>query len=200
MRASLCRRVRAMRGGRTRAWLAAAALLALAGCGDTLQDQPISHTTLETLVMAPHPVYWLGRSFDGLAIKEASRDPGGAFAVQYGDCKVGGQGTCVPPLRVVTSADNSFLPGSSAPHASLTLRGVSGLSAQNGRTIVLPAGGVVIAIYALDRRVALAAARAVAPINAPEAPGSPLPAPLPDTGYGRTPLPAQVPAPLAPPA
>jgi hypothetical protein len=194
------RRVRVMRGTRLRAWLAAGAVLSgLAGCGDTLQDQPISHSTLETLVMAPRPVYWLGRSFDGLTIKEATRDPGGAFSVQYGDCKVGGQGTCVPPLRIVTSPDNSFLPGSAAEHASLSLRGVSGLSAQSGRTIVLPAGGVVISIYALDRGVAAAAAQAVAPINAPEAPGAALPAPLPDTGFGRTPLPAQVPAPLAPP-
>jgi hypothetical protein len=200
MRCSLRRRVPAVRPVRLRASLAVAALLALAGCGDTLQDQPISHSTLETLLIAPHPVYWLGRSFDALTIKEASRDPGGGFSVQYGDCKVGGQGTCVPPLRVVTSPDNSFLPGSSGQHVALAVRGVSGLSAQDGRTIVLPTGGVVIAIYALDRRVAEAAAQAVTAINSPQAPGAPLPAPLPDTGFGRTPLPAQVPAPLAPPA
>jgi hypothetical protein len=197
---ALRRCAHAMRASRPRACLAAVAVLALAGCGDTLQDQPISHSTLETLLIAPHPVYWLGRTFDGLSIKEATRDPGGAFSVQYGDCRVGGQGTCVPPLRVVTSPDTSFLPGSSARHTALSLRGVTGLSAQDGRAIVLPAGGVVISIYALDRGVAAAAAQAVAPINAPEAPRAALPAPLPDTGFGRTPLPAQVPAPLAPPA
>jgi hypothetical protein len=194
---AVCRRVRATR---VRAWLAAASLLALAGCGDTLQDAPISHSTLETLLVAPHPVYWLGRSFHGLTIEEAGRDPGDAFSLQYGDCVVGGQGTCVPPLRVVTSPDNSFLPGSAGEHTSFTLRGVHALSAQDGRTIVLPAGSVVISIYALDRRVAAAAARVVAPINGPEAPGAALPAPLPDTGFGRKPLPAQLPPPLAPPA
>jgi hypothetical protein len=193
------RRVQASRARRSCACLAAAAAVAGAGCGDTLQDRPISHNTLETLLAAPYPVYWLGRTFDGLAITEANRDPGGAFSVQYGDCKVGGQGTCVAPLRVVTSADNSFLPGSSGAHIPVAVRGVSGLAAQGGRAIVLPTGGVVIAIYALHRDVAAAAARAVAPINAPEPPGARLPAPLPDTGFGRTPLPSQAPAPLAPP-
>jgi hypothetical protein len=170
----------------------------LGGCGDTLQDAPIPHNTLETLVMAPFPVYWLGGSFHRLAITEASHDPGGAFSIQYGDCKVGGQGTCVPPLRVVTSPDNSFIPGSSASHESVAIRGVPGQASAHGQAIVLPTGGVVVAIYALQSSLALAAAQGMVPINQPAAPGSPLPPPLPDTGYAATPLPGQVPAPLAP--
>ena len=67
------------------------------------------HNTLESLLVAPYPVYWLGRSFQGMAITEATHDPGGAFTVQYGDCVEGGQSTCVPALRVVTSPDNSFV-------------------------------------------------------------------------------------------
>jgi hypothetical protein len=201
MRAVTARPVRAKRSCRRLACSLGIAALALAptGCGDTLQDQPISHSTLESLLVAPYAVFWLGRSFDGLSLKEASRDPSGAFSVAYGDCRIGGQGTCVPPLRVVTSPDNSFLPGSSGVRATLALRGVNGLSAEQGRAIVLPTGGVVIAIYALDRRVATAAAQAVAPLNEPGAPGAALPPALPDTGFGRTPLRAQVPAPLAPP-
>src|SRR5580700_7882378 len=85
--------------------------LGLGACGNTLQDQPIPHNSLESLLLAPYPVYWLGGSFHGLAITEASRDPSGAFTVQYGDCLEGGQSTCVPPLKVVTSPDNSFVPG-----------------------------------------------------------------------------------------
>ena len=84
--------------------------LTVGACGDTLQDQPISHTTLESLLLAPYPVYWLGGSFQRMAITEASEDPSGAFTVQYGDCAEGGQNTCVPRLRVVTSPDNSFIP------------------------------------------------------------------------------------------
>jgi hypothetical protein len=199
MRAAQPRRVQRLRDVRLTACLLAVVLAALAGCGDTLQDQPISHSTLETMLAASYPVYWLGRSFDGLAIKEASRDPGGGFSVQYGDCKLGGQGTCVPPLRVVTSPDNSFLPGSTGAHAALQVRGVSALSAEDGRVVVLPTGGVVIVIYALDRGTAAAAAQSVVPINAPGVPRAALPAALPDTGFGRTPVPAQLPAPLAPP-
>src|SRR4051794_32360676 len=85
--------------------------LLLAACGDTLQVQPISHHNLEGLVVAPFPVYWLGGSFRGLPVKQVSHDPGGAYALQYGNCLTGGQGTCRPPLMLVTSPENTFLPG-----------------------------------------------------------------------------------------
>jgi hypothetical protein len=172
---------------------------ALAGCGDTLQDRPIPHDTLETLIAAPFPVFWLGGSFHKLAITEATHDPGGAFSLQYGDCKRGGQGTCVAPLRVVTSPDNSFIPGGSAARELVTIRGVRASLASSGRSIAISTAGVVVGIYALDAKVAAAAADAVVPINEIGEPGAPLPAPRPDTGFAESPLPTQVPAPLAPP-
>jgi len=183
--------------------MALAPLLALCAgaagaCGNTVQDQPIPHNTLETLVLAPYPVYWLGRSFRGLAVTEAARDPSGAFSVQYGDCLQGGQGTCVPPLRVVTSPDNSFVPGASAPHRTASIRGAPAVVSQRGRAIAIPTGGVVVAIYALSSRLAAAAAQGAVPINAGAEPGGPLPARLPDTGFGASPLPAQIPPPLRP--
>ena len=168
----------------------------LTACGDTLQDQPIPHNTLESLLVAPYPVYWLGGSFQGLKITEASHDPGGAFTVQYGDCKVGGQGTCVPPLRVVTSPDNSFLPGGSAPQRTTSVRGVAAVLARAGQTIEIPTGGVVVGIYALTPRLADTAAATIVPINGVGAPGARLPARLPDTGFAETPLPSQMPSPL----
>ena len=82
------------------AWRACA--LALGACGDTLQDRPIAHNTLETLLVAPYPVYWLGRSFQGLAITEAKHDPSGAFSVQYGDC-VRGRAEHVRAARCASS-------------------------------------------------------------------------------------------------
>ena len=169
---------------------------ALGGCGDTLQDQPIAHNTLETLLVAPYPVYWAGRSFQGLAITEATHDPGGAFSVQYGDCVEGGQSTCVPALRVVTSPDNSFVPGGSTPRHGALVRGVGSLVAQRGRTIEIPTGAVVVSLYADSARLAAAAAQTVVPINEAGAPGAPLPARLRDTGFGSTPLPSQEPSPL----
>jgi hypothetical protein len=180
--------------------LSLAALCAIlpAGCADTLQDRPIPHNLLESLVVAPVPVYWLGASFKGLAVTDAVHDPSGAFTVQYGDCAEGGQATCVPPLRVVTSPDNSFLPGGSASQRTAPLRGVKAVVARGGRTIVIPTGGVVVDIFARDARVAGAAASSVVPINRVGAPEAPLPAPLPDTGFAITPLPSQVPSPVHP--
>jgi hypothetical protein len=178
--------------------LLAACSLALTGCGNTLQDQPISHNTLEALLVNSFPVYWLGGSFHGLQITEASHDPSGGFSVQYGDCVEGGQGTCVPPLRVVTSADNGFLPGGSAPGRQTRVRGVSALLVQGGRTVVIPTASVVVDIYATAPALAHAAALAAVPINEPGTPGGPLPARLADTGFGSTPLSSQEPSPLHP--
>jgi hypothetical protein len=170
--------------------------VALTACGNTLQDQPIPHNTLESLLVAPYPVYWLGGSFQGLRITEASHDPGGAFTVQYGDCKVGGQGTCVPPLRVVTSPDNSFLPGGSTRQRATNVRGVAAVIARAGQTIEIPTGGVVVGIYALTARLAVTAAATIVPINDVGAPGDQLPGRAPDTGFAETPLPSQMPSPL----
>ncbi len=177
---------------------AALCALALSSCANTVQDQPIPHNILEGLIEAPFPVYWLGGSFRGMAISEATHDPGGSYSIQYGNCLVGGQGECVPPLRVVTSPDNSFLPGGSTPGASTRIRGVGARVAQAHTTIMLIAGSVVVDIYAVDARTAAAAAHTIVPINVPGAPEAPLPAALPDTGFNDMPLPTQVPLPLHP--
>jgi hypothetical protein len=176
--------------------LAVLCAIALGGCGDTLQDRPVAHNLLESMIVAPTPVYWLGGSFQGLAITDAVHDPGGAFTIQYGDCLEGGQATCVPPLRVVTSPDNSFLPGGAGPRATAQLRGVPAVVAREGRTIEIPTGGVVVDIYAKDARLAGAAARTLVPINRAGAPGDPLPAPAADTRFAQTPLPSQIPSPV----
>jgi hypothetical protein len=187
-------------GRRSLAAVCALALcaLALSACASTLQDRPIPHNLLEDMIVAPFPVYWLGGSFQGMAVTEVTHDPSAAFNVQYGDCLQGGQGTCVPPLRVITSPDNSFLPGGSTPARSMRIRGVAAVLAQGGRTIIIPTAGVVVDIYATDSATAAAAARTVVPINELGAPEAPLPAPLANTGFGQTPLRSQVPAPLRP--
>jgi hypothetical protein len=164
---------------------------ALAGCGNTLQDQPLPHNILEGLIRSPTPVYWLGASFHGLAVSEATHDPGGAFNLQYGDCREGGQVSCITRLRVVSSPNNSFVPAGTAPHVIRTLRGIRAAVALDGRTIEIPTGGVLVDIYASDPRLAAAAARAIVPINAAGAPGAQQPPPLPDTGFGTVPLPGQ---------
>lgn len=177
---------------------AATCALGLGACGDTLQDQPIPHNSLESLLLAPYPVYWLGGAFRGLHITEASRDPSGAFTVQYGDCLQGGQSTCVPPLKIITSPDNGFVPGEGCctSRTSASLRGVFGYIAEGGHAISIPTGAVILNVYAHTPALARAAASTAVPINYPGTPQGPLASPLPNTGYGERPLPSQMPNPL----
>jgi hypothetical protein len=176
--------------------LAALCAVWLCACTDTVQDQPIPHNTLEDLLIAPYPVYWLGGTFQRLAITDATRDPSGAFSIRYGDCVQGGQGTCVPSLRVVTSPDNSFVPGEAVTHQTAHVRGIEALVTRSGRTIEIPTASVVVGIYADNPRLAASAARMIVPINRTGAPEGQLPGPLPDTGFAETPLPSQEPSPL----
>jgi hypothetical protein len=178
--------------------LAVLCVLSLAACGDTVQQRPIAHNLLEGLIVAPYPVYWLGGSFQGMALTEATRDPSGAYSVEYGNCLQGGQGTCVPPLRVVSSPDNSFLPTGGARTRTTSIRSQPATLVEGGRTVIVATGGIVVDIYASRAGVAAAAARQMVPINEPGDPGEPLPARLPDTGFDRQPLPSQVPSPLRP--
>jgi hypothetical protein len=173
--------------------LAALCSVTVAACANTVQDQPIAHNVLEDLILAPFPVYWLGASFQGMMITEAVQDPSGAFSIKYGDCLEGGQGACVPPLHVVTSPDNSFVPGGLTLHRSARIRGAAAMLAQGGRTIEIPTGAVVVDIYAKDPRIAARAAQMIVPINDIGAPLAQLPARLPDTGFARMPLPNQMP-------
>ena len=176
--------------------LAGLCALVLSSCGNTIQQKPISHSLLEDLIVAPYPVYWLGERVGGMAITEVTHDYSDSFSVEYGDCIHGGEGTCVPPLRIVTSPDNSFLPGTSASSGRRLIRGSRAVVAQQGKVLVLPTGPVVVDIYADSAALAEAAARMMVPINQLGAPEGQLPAQLPDTGFGSTPLPRQVPNPL----
>ncbi len=173
--------------------------IALGACANTVQDQPIANNSLEGLVAAPFPVYWLGASFDGMAVREVTRDPSGAYTLQYGDClQAGEEGACIPPLRVVTSPDNSFAPGGGTPARELRIRGIDATLERAGTTIVLPTGSVVVDIYANNARTAIAAAATAVPINEVAVPEAPLHAPQPNTGFGEAPLRSQLPVPLRP--
>jgi hypothetical protein len=192
----------AIRPSRLAVALTAATICAvsLAACGNTLQDQPIPHNELESLELSPFPVYWLGKQFAGYQITEAGRDPGGAFMVQYGDCVEGGQSTCVAPVEVVTSPDNSFTPGE-GPSGGLrttTLRGLPGHLAEQDKAISIATGPVVLSIFAHTPALARAAAETAVPINFPGFPTSSLPEQLPNTGYNSRPLPSQIPNQLRP--
>ena len=172
--------------------------LCLDACGNTLQDQPIPHNELESLLLAPYPVYWLGGTFHGLQITEASRDPSGAFTVQYGDCLEGGQSTCVPPLKVITSPDNGFVPGegSGAARASASLRGVRGYLAAAGQADLDRHRRGGPRHLRPDSGARARRGRHGGPDQLSRRARHPAGRALPNTGFGSRPLPSQVPNPL----
>ena len=167
---------------------------ALSSCGDTLQDQSIGPHPLESVIVdSRFPVYWLGQKFDGMRITGVLIDPGGAVTLRYGDCLVGGQFTCVTPLSLVTSPDNSFIPGAATVGRIRMVRSAEALSTQGGRTLALRTGSVVVSVRAQQPALALRATRLMAPVNKVGLPLQPLPAAAPDTGFDRLPLPSQLP-------
>jgi hypothetical protein len=173
----------------------AACALALASCGNTLQDQPIGPQPLESvLAKSRFPVYWLGLSFHGMQVTSVAIDPSEAVTIRYGDCVLGGQYVCVTPVSIVTSPDNSFLPGGSAATRTVSLRGVAARSTQGGSTLAIATGNVVVSVFGEHPALADEAAATMAPLNTAGLPFAPLPAALPDNGFGRVPLSIQVPA------
>ncbi len=170
-------------------------MFALASCGNTLQDQPIGPQPLESvLVKSRFPVYWLGLSFHGMQITSVAIDPSEAVTIRYGDCVLGGQYTCVTPVSIVTSPDNSFIPGANVVRSTMSLRGVSASLTQGGSTLAIPTGNVIVSVFGLHPPFAREAAETMAPLNTTGLPLAPLPAALPDSGFGRAPLSIQVPA------
>jgi hypothetical protein len=173
--------------------LALLCAVAVSACGDTLQDQPIAPQALESVIVKSRfPVYWLGFEFQRMRITGVTIDPGGAVTIHYGDCLVGGQYTCVTPVTVVSSPDNSFVPGASAGHA-VRVRSVAATSAQGGRTVSMATGSVVVSVHARDASLASGAVETMAPLNKVGLPLRPLPPAVPDTGFDRVPLPSELP-------
>jgi hypothetical protein len=170
--------------------------LTLISCGtNTLQDQPVGASPLESvMVKSRFPVYWLGLGFQGMQITSVSIDPSEAITIRYGDCVLGGQYTCVTPVTIVSSPDNSFVPGATATTRTVSLRSVTASLAQRGATLAILTGPVVVSVYARNPALARQAATTMTPFNAVGLPQAPLPAALPDTGFDRVPLPGQVPA------
>jgi hypothetical protein len=190
---------RQLLGQRLRARALAALLvlsaLGVGACGgNTLQNKPVAPSILEPLVAQEQfPVYWLGSAFRGLRITRVARDPSGSYQIQYGNCTAGGENACVAPLQIVTSPDNSFLPGGDQPQRQVPIRGVRGISTSGGETLVVATGGVVVDLYADSSALARDAAAAMVTIGTPGAPGALLPRPLPNTGFAAQPLLSQQP-------
>jgi hypothetical protein len=171
-----------------------ACAVTVGACGDTLQDQPIGPQALESVIVKSRfPVYWLGFEFQGMRVTSVAIDPGGAVTIHYGDCLVGGQYTCVTPVAVVSSPDNSFVPGVAGSSRVVRVRSAPAVSAQGGKTLAMATGSVVVSVHARNLMLASAAAAAMVPVNKEGLPGQPLPVAVPSTGFDEVPLPSQIP-------
>lgn len=168
--------------------------LTFSACGDTLQETPIGAASFESVIVNSRmPVYWLGLRFKDLEASNVREDPGGAITIDYGNCLVGGQYTCITPLQIVTSPDNSFVPGGGAGAQAVSIRGVRALSSEGGAALAIATGPVVVSVYAERPSLARAAAQAMTPFNEPGLTEAPLPRSGGDTGFDRLPLRSQVP-------
>jgi hypothetical protein len=113
--------------------------------------------------------------------------------IRYGDCVLGGQYTCVTPIMIVSSPNNSFIPGAGPATESVVVRGATASVVAHGATLAIPTGEVVVSVYARDARRAREAATTMAPINKVGLPGAPLPPVVANTGYESAPLASEVP-------
>jgi len=164
----------------------AAIAVTLTGCASTLQLQPLYDRDLTHAAAAPYSVYWVGRAFEGMPVSFAAPQTGGSVLITYGNCVVGGQSTCLRALEIVTSHDNSFVPGAQHATAHRLIRGRLAVIGNGGRTIEIATGAVVVDIDANTPALAQATAESMTPLNRPGAPGQTLPAALPPNGFDVT--------------
>jgi hypothetical protein len=169
--------------------VALVALGLLAGCGSTVPDGAATAkvpAVLRELAATPDsPVYYLGKSFDGLPLTGVARDlPPGGTTVMYGSCKKSafGDGGCAPPVMVETGPVPGDLANMQGCSRRLPLRGVP--IVESDATPTLFTGRLMVKVYFDDgaedvkrQHKAVAALRSVA---AGTAVGEPLPAPAQD--------------------
>ncbi|MFZ2049374.1 MAG: hypothetical protein WAU69_00425 [Solirubrobacteraceae bacterium] len=154
----------------------------------------MSAPTLEPLVSNQEfPIFWLGGRFDGMALTGVDSDPSGAYDIQYGTCTVGGPETCVSPLAVISSPDNSFLPDAGAVNGTTSIRGVRAVLASDGKVIEIATGPDMVDIHAKSAALARFAADRMVAINELGTPGAALPAGQGNTGFAAKPLEGQLP-------
>jgi hypothetical protein len=165
--------------------LAAAVALA-SGCG-TSHPRPIGGATLAEAQTFPYfPVYWVGRSFEGqpLAAVDGRRTYLSTVgeSVYYGDCShekgIFGGGSCLLPLQVTTSVWHLHTNASLGAQQNLLIRGVPATSYDEGRSIELYTGQVVIDVFSDSPERALRAALRLVPLNAPGSAAARLPVPV----------------------
>lgn len=165
--------------------LATAAVL-LAGCS-TSHPPPISAAELASAQTFPYyTLYWAGPSFAHHPVTAADGvegyKPKTGDSIYYGDCASGngvlGAGGCRLPLEVTTAVYALRSNVDLGPQRNVVIRGVPAAIFDEGRSIELYTGRLVIDLYSNDPARALAAAAQLRPLNAGGSSDAPLPPPV----------------------
>ena len=183
------------------------AVLVGGGCGDEERRAPRGPVELAQLRRFDgFPLYWLGRSFDGLPLTYAEdvksqlaapSSPG--VAIEYGDCTLPeGEGGCVAPLSITIHCAER-VERYDTKTRRVRIRGVPGrVVGPDG--LELYTGPVIVSIGG-DGGRARAVAEALRPLNARASARRRLPPPTFDTTPRDEPEPSDPTAPVpAPPA
>lgn len=171
----------------TGALCALAIVLAVSASGcSTGPPRPVGAADLQTIRTFPFfRVYWAGRVFAGHAVTavDGLRDYNSSTGdtIQYGDCAPNGgllhTGSCRANLEIVTVIYRLHCNRALGPQHNILIRGVPATVFDGGNSIEVYTGRVAVDVYADTPANALAAARALRPVNAPGSARAPLPPP-----------------------
>jgi hypothetical protein len=168
------------------ALLAACAALVASGCA-TEHPTPISASELAGAQTFPYyRTYWVGRSFNGRPLTAADGLAGYinnvGDSVYYADCVrskgIFGGGSCQLPLQVTTVIYRLHSNAPLGPQRNTLVRGVPATVYDEGRSIEIYSGRVVIDVFSDTFAHALKAADQLLPLNAPGSATGRLPAPV----------------------
>jgi hypothetical protein len=144
--------------------LAAAGSLATAGCGNDANRPAGTGEPLAAQRSADFRLYWVRRSFEGMALTDVSVEPQ-FTSFGYGTCdpNAGGEGSCALPLEIqVTSiCERNALLLDIRPRAILRARGVPLLDYGDDLSLATGASQVTVFADAARGRRAIASLRAV---------------------------------------
>ena len=173
-----------------------AAALLVGGCA-TGHPQALSGPDLAAARTFPFfKLYWAGPVFDHQPVTAADGlkgyVSGSGDGVQYGDCDPGNgplhTGGCQAPLQIVTVVYREHCNRPLGQQRNILIRGVPATVYNGGRSIEVYTGRVAVDVSADTPARALAAARALRPLNAAGSDLTPLPVPAYHPGlWGRAP-------------
>jgi hypothetical protein len=156
-------------------------------------------TLEETASFQDFSLYYLGESFEGLALTSITQrdDPAepnepvraNYVGYIYGDCTIAsGDEACAPPLEVqvwpactrnYSTYQLTPTPGSQLPHTDIVVRGAPGAVFEEGHRLEVYTGAETVVIFGDDEAQLFRAADSLASVNGGGiGPGDPLPAPV----------------------